>query len=332
MQAYVVTAPHEAAWTDLPEPVPAPNEALVRIDVCGICNSTDAELRAGVQPYRPAFPYLLGHESVGEVLEVGSEVTSFKVGDRITRAGAILPGDERDGIRSAWGAFSQLGLAREGSRAHVVLPGGLEPEIAFLAIALAETRAWLEQVAELGDDVAGKPVVVVGTGIAGLTLTHWAKLRGGDPVITLGRREERLTMARVRGADHGFLAEDPALPEQVREATGGARAAVLLGAIGKPAAIAGLVPLLAPGGLLAIYGAAPGDAYQAATDALPEGIRWCRPGPEEFRYTRQCAEGLLDGTMDHRLWLTHVWERPEIETAFRQVAAGEVLKGCVRLR
>lgn len=337
MKALVVSGPEEFGWVDIPPPEPKANEALCRIEVCGICNSTDRELIALTQPYKPNVPFVLGHESVGTVVEVGAEVTRYRVGDQVTRVAAIFPGEERDGLYSGWGGFAEYGIVRDDpsnytSMRQVVLPGELEPERAFLSISLAETRAWLEQVTEMHGDVAGRPVVVLGTGVAGLTATYWAKARGAVPLITLGRRPERLALARRCGADLALRSDDPELGARVRDATSGRMAAVLIEAIGKPAALPAFYPLLAASGVLAVYGAAPAAEYEAAWAQLPEGVRHCRPGPEEHRYTRRVAEEMLRGEIDTSLWLSHVWEADEIEAAFEQVAAGEVVKGCVRMR
>jgi threonine dehydrogenase-like Zn-dependent dehydrogenase len=330
MKALVVTAPNVFGWQDLPMPIPGPEQALVRIEACGFCNATDRELIAGVQPYRPPFPFILGHEAVGTVVEVGSACTEFKVGDRVTRpnCGALA------GFASGWSGFAEYGLVMSGqadynAQRQLALPPGLEPEWAFMAISLAETRAFLDQVIEASRPISGAPVVVVGTGINGLTLTHWAKRLGAAPVVTLGRRAERLELARAGGADAVVNLRDPDCAAAVRDLTGGG-AALLLEAIGQPAVLAGFGPLLAPDGLVGIYGAADGAAYRAAAEALAPAVV-LQPGPEEQRYTRAMAEEILAGTVPAALWRTHVWEPAAFPEAVAAVARGEVVKGCVRL-
>lgn len=338
MKAVVVTAKGEYDWQEIALPEPGPNEALVKIEVCGICNTTDAELIDGTQSGTPKLPFVLGHESVGTVIETGAEVTKYKVGDRVTRAAAIAPGEQRDGLFSGWGAYAQYGLVRDAAPGsytpdrQIVLPEGCEPDDAFMSISLAETRAWLEQVTEQCGSLAGQAVLVVGTGIAGLTLTRWARLLGADPVITLGRRRERLVLAQRSGAHLALQSNDEHLAEQVKDRTGGRLCKFLLEAIGKPDLLPSFVPLLAPQPVVAIYGAAPAAQYEAAYAQLPEGHTHLRPGPEEHRYVAQIARELRDRVIDPGLWRTQLWEMDEIHEAFGQVAAGEVVKGCVRIR
>ncbi|MBO4252425.1 alcohol dehydrogenase catalytic domain-containing protein [Streptomyces griseorubiginosus] len=82
MKAAVVPEAN-APWVlqDVAMPTAGPHQVLVRIHACGVCY-TDALLAQGVLTLRP-FPMVLGHEGVGEVVAVGSGVTSRQVGDRV---------------------------------------------------------------------------------------------------------------------------------------------------------------------------------------------------------------------------------------------------------
>ncbi|MCC7492289.1 MAG: alcohol dehydrogenase catalytic domain-containing protein [Fimbriimonadaceae bacterium] len=335
MRALVVTGPEAWEWADLPLPRPAADEALVRIETCGFCNSTDRELIRGDQPYRPATPFILGHESVGTVVEVGAACQRYRVGDRVTRAAAILPGDQRDGLSSGWGGFAEYGLVRDAagnytSDRQVVLAPALAPEDAFLSISLAETRAFVEQVAEATGPLLGAAAVVVGTGVAGLTLTRWLRSAGCRLVVTLGRRPERLLLARRCGAHLALDSSAPDLAEQIRAHHGGALATHLFEAIGRPALLPSFAPLLQPDAVVAIYGAAAGSAWDAVYAQLPAGLRPLRPGPEEHRYTRLVSEDLLAGRLEAGFWRSHLWTPDEFGAAIAQIDAGQVIKGCVR--
>jgi len=82
MKAAVVSKKN-APWVleDIPKPEAGPHQVLVKIHACGICY-TDALMAQGALSYRP-FPLILGHEGVGEVVEVGDGVKFRKVGDRV---------------------------------------------------------------------------------------------------------------------------------------------------------------------------------------------------------------------------------------------------------
>ena len=66
---------------DLPVPVPSPDQVLIKISVCGICHTEIDEIEGRLVP--PKFPIVLGHEIVGRVHAVGSEVRKYRLGDRV---------------------------------------------------------------------------------------------------------------------------------------------------------------------------------------------------------------------------------------------------------
>jgi len=65
---------------DLPKPVPGPKEILIKISACGVCHTELDEIEGRIQP---KLPIVLGHEVVGRVKSLGSEVTAFNLGDRV---------------------------------------------------------------------------------------------------------------------------------------------------------------------------------------------------------------------------------------------------------
>ena len=81
MKAAIVPEVH-AKWQlkDVPTPKPGPDQVLIKVHASGICY-TDVHLTEGILPAR--FPNTLGHEPVGEIVELGQNVTSRKVGDRV---------------------------------------------------------------------------------------------------------------------------------------------------------------------------------------------------------------------------------------------------------
>ena len=85
MQAAVAPAVN-SSWQvkDIPQPQPGPNQVLVKMHASGICY-TDVHQTLGHLP--GSFPRILGHEPVGEIVAVASDVTTRKVGDRW-----VLPG------------------------------------------------------------------------------------------------------------------------------------------------------------------------------------------------------------------------------------------------
>jgi propanol-preferring alcohol dehydrogenase len=82
MRAMVLKQPGQPLkLMEVPVPVPQPEQVLIRVHACGVCR-TDLHVVDGELPH-PKLPLILGHEIVGTVVEIGSAVKQFKVGDRI---------------------------------------------------------------------------------------------------------------------------------------------------------------------------------------------------------------------------------------------------------
>jgi threonine dehydrogenase-like Zn-dependent dehydrogenase len=339
VKGLVVTSDHTLELRTVGDPAPGPYEALVRIRACGICSTTDQELVRGTQPYNRDYPCLLGHEAVGEVVAVGAKVRNFRPGDWVTRPVGIWPGTRRDGLASAWGGFAELGLVRDrlamaadgdrslledytALRQNAVDARGLDPAALVLAISLAETWSWTWQLPALG----GQAVCVAGTGIAGLSIALWARLAGARTVAVLGRRAERLALARQVGADLCLDTGDARWAETLRAATGGGPA-VFCEAVGSPALLAAGVAALRPGGVAAVYGVAPGGDHRFDRGLLTEGRTLATPEAREHLALPQVLELMRRGAVPVAALMTHRWPLERYAEAFAAVARGEVVKG-----
>jgi threonine dehydrogenase-like Zn-dependent dehydrogenase len=341
MNALVVTAGHTLELRDVPQPKIGPYEALVRIRACGICSTTDREIIKGTQPFHSTYPCLLGHEAVGEVVEVGGKVASFHAGDLVTRPAAIWPGQSRDGLASGWGGFAEWGLvrdrhalARDGDANALnnytavrqnVVPTGLDVPAAVLGISLAETASWLRHI----PSVVGRHVCVAGTGIAGLSLALWCKLAGACSVTVLGRRPERLKAALDVAADHALACGDD-VAAAVKDITGGG-ADFFLEAVGSKDLLRTGLALLRPGGTVAIYGVTPDLKFDLEWSWLPPDVRVMTPPAEEHLAYAWVADLLRRGIVPQSKLLTHRWPLADYSKAFAAVAAGDVIKGILEM-
>ena len=90
MKAAVVTESGKLEIRDVPMPQLGPYDVLVKSKNCygATCAGTDIHLMDGLHPYPVTFPTILGHESVGRVVEIGSKVRNLQVGQLISRVGA----------------------------------------------------------------------------------------------------------------------------------------------------------------------------------------------------------------------------------------------------
>jgi L-iditol 2-dehydrogenase len=321
-------------WSvELQIPQVGPYTALVRIETCGICNSTDHKLIEGTMGWAPPFPIILGHESVGRVMEVGPKVRRFKVGDRVTRP-IYLPPDGADNgghYNAAMGGLAEYGIVRDAmamaedgdpslrgdynALRQNVVPEHLGARDAALAISLAETASVLRHL----PNARGLKIVVAGTGVAGLAFMLWFKLAGAR-VIALGRRAERLQKARELGTDDVIDTRQSGFMDSLREAAGGAVDG-LIEATGDAPLAEQILGALAPDGFACAYGVPPTGTKYAS--------RWRTAVVEEHLSYDWVADLLARGWVKPEWFVSHEWEFRDVLRAFEQAARGEVLKGFV---
>ncbi len=342
MKALIVTEPGRLTLGELSSPKPGPFEALVRIRGCGLCATTDRELIKGRQPYHKDYPAVLGHEGVGEVVELGTKVSSFKVGDLVTRPTAIWPGTKRDGLASAWGGFAEWGIVRDRlamaaagdasllndytALRQQIVPSGLSVADAVLSISLSETSSWFRHL----PPVAGKTVCIAGTGIAGLSMILWSVFAGAEKIFVIGRRAERLRLAVELGADHGLNINDGPLRPRLVALNGGRGVDFFLEAVGQRDQVQVGLSLLAPGGLVAIYGVP--EKLEYAPLALGDGPGWAGVAhlPAEEHRTHRWVCGLIKrGLIPTSKLMTHHWPLASFAEAFANER--EVVKGWLQI-
>ena len=192
---------------DIPMPTVSDYTAVVKTLACGICNGTDVKLREGHLNGFDTYPAVLGHESVGRVVETGKKVISYKKGDLVLRSGLD---DMPPLYHSLWGSFGEYGrvtdyqaMARDGVAADIsdisqqVIPSEIDPVDGVMIITLKEVCAAVKRLG-VGP---GDYVAVSGCGPVGLALVKFCKLAGASYVALSGHHDERLGVAKKLGAD-----------------------------------------------------------------------------------------------------------------------------------
>ncbi|SDS59409.1 alcohol dehydrogenase catalytic domain-containing protein [Jiangella sp. DSM 45060] len=266
MKALVYHGPGRRSWEDVPDPaVKSPDDAVVRVDCVTICG-TDLHILAGdvatAEPGR-----VLGHEAVGTVEEVGSNVRTIAPGDRvlvscISACGRCRYCREARYGQCLGGGGWVLGHRIDGTQAERVrvpfadtsvyrLPADVSDEDAVL---LADILPTSYEVGVLAAGVRpGDTVVVVGAGPVGLAAILTARLFSPAHVIAVDPAPGRRQAAAAVGADV-LLDPDDDVPARVRDLTDGLGADVAVEAVGIPATFESCVELVRPGGHVANVG------------------------------------------------------------------------------
>ncbi len=331
MNALIVAEKGRLEIVDIPQPVTGPYDALVRMEVCGICNSTDIKLIDGEMYWAPPFPFILGHESVGVVIERGKKVRNFKIGDRVTRPTAYFPGNTGK-LNVANGGFAELGIVRDGRamaadgdnsliddyhvNRQLVVPGHLTPLDASLSISLSETASTLNHLPA----VKGKKILVAGAGVVGLSFALWVKLAGGL-VIVLDRRRHSLEMAEKMGADEVVNSENLNFLDRIEEASLG-KLDGIIEATGDVSLAETLLNVLKPDGFACAYGVPP--------KAISYSNRWIPAIVEEQKNYYRIADLVLQNLIKTEWFITNTWSFEQIVEAFNSVRKGIVLKGFIQ--
>jgi len=259
---------------------PGPGEAIVRIELAGICG-TDVHLWLGQLPV--PLPVVLGHETVGRLEALGEGLTHdwrgnpISVGDRVCWASSISCGEcyfcrvkrqpTRCRTRKAYGISYSADVAphlRGGYAQQIHLRAGtsifrLPEELSTDAVvgagcALSTAIHGVERCpVEWGDSV-----IVQGTGPVGLAAIAVAKQAGATRILAIGGPPHRLELARKFGADEVIdiaAVPDIALRREMAQAfTGGYGADVVIECVGYPDAVNEGIELPRDGGKFLILG------------------------------------------------------------------------------
>ena len=261
MKAAVLVKPYQLEIREVPKPVPAPGEVLIKVDVCGVCG-TDVNLYTG--KYTGRWPVIIGHEFAGTVAEVGEGV-SIPLGTRVTA-------DPNESCGACYWCHSgkstfcenmaAYGVLRDGGFAEYVLvsqrgvyptPANLDPELA----SFAEPVSCAVHGADQAGYRPGDTILITGDGPMGLLQTQLAAQSAPARLIVVGHHEGKLSMARQFGATDVLLSGRDDVPVAVKEATNGLGVDVAVVAVGKSEAIEQALGLVRKGGKLVIFGFPP---------------------------------------------------------------------------
>ena len=199
----------------------AAGQVLVRIRYSGICGAQVNEIDAVKGPDK-FLPHLLGHEGIGEVVDVGELVKSVQVGDTVVLHWMPGEGTQSDPATYTWqGAKLNAGWVTTLSEYTVASENRLTRittsinERFIPLFGCAATTAWGSLVNDarcrLGDSV-----VVLGTGGVGLLVVEAARAAGAHPIIAVDVHETRLSSAVDMGATAAFLAQTVGLDGVIR--------------------------------------------------------------------------------------------------------------------
>jgi NADPH2:quinone reductase len=250
IRVHELGGPEVLRYEEVPDPVPGPRDALVRIEAAGV-NYIDVYHRTGLYKVAPP-PFILGQEAAGTVAAVGAEVSEVEVGERVAYTNVL-------------GAYAEL--AAVPAARLVAVPDGVTTRQAAAAMLQGMTAHYLSS--STYPLAAGDTCLLhAAAGGVGQLLCQMAKLRGARVLATVGS-DEKAEIARRAGADEVIVYTRQDFASEVKRLTGGRGVQVVYDGVGRATSDQGL-GCLAPRGLMALFGQSSGpvppfDPGQLAT-------------------------------------------------------------------
>ncbi|HBM76456.1 MAG TPA: L-threonine 3-dehydrogenase [Clostridiaceae bacterium] len=285
------------------------DDIIVKNHLIGICGSDKSFYRGFLPPrtaeFRqdPKFPFLLGHESGGTVVAVGSKVSEFAVGDKVMSFG--------------WNNNYAEYFSAKAFQLQPV-PYDLDMDIASLGEPIScAMYSGLNSGVQLGDTVA-----VMGAGFAGQIIAQCAKKKGAHCVIVVDVLEGKLNLAKQLGADVviNSMEQDPVTA--VKELTGGIGADVVIEAAGTAESFNSASELIKHNGRFVFYSWVTTPVTLNISRWHDDGIEFINTclvhhtWHERFVWTPKALRPVAQGTINVKALITNEFKLSDIKAGF----------------
>lgn len=329
MKALVKQYAEPGLWLmDVPEPETGPGDVLIKVLRTGICG-TDLHIRSwdGWAQQAVSTPLVLGHEFVGEVAAVGSDVADIAVGDLVSGEGHLVCGKCRNclaGRRHLCRSTVGLGVGRNGAFAEYV--------------ALPASNVWVHR-AKVDLDVAaifdpfgnavhtalsfplvGEDVLITGAGPIGIMAAAVARHAGARNVVITDVSESRLEIARKAGATLALNVAESDIADAQRQLGLKEGFDIGLEMSGRPEAMRDMVANMTHGGRIAMLGL-PAEEFAVDWSKIVTSMITVKGiyGREMYE-TWYAMTVLLEGGLDISPVITGSYAHQDFDAAFDEAA------------
>ncbi len=335
MKALVKARPEPGLWLeDVPEPAVGINDVLIKVERTGICG-TDLHIHAWDAWARQAVPVplIIGHEFVGEVADVGSNVNDFHVGELVSGEGHLVCGRCRNcmaGRRHLCANTRGVGVNHPGAFAeYLVLPmtnvWHHDPSVDHDIAAIFDPFGNAVHTA-LSFPVLGEDVLITGAGPIGLMASAVVRHAGARHVVVTDVNQHRLALAEQMGATRALNVSDASIESVQQEL--GMREGFDIGLemSGNPDALGSMVANMAHGGRIAVLGV-PTKPIAIDFNLLVFNMLTLKGiyGREMYE-TWYAMTAMLQSGLDVSPVITHRFGAADFAEAFATAASGEAGK------
>jgi threonine dehydrogenase-like Zn-dependent dehydrogenase len=344
MRASVYHGTGDVRVENVPDPViQKPTDAVVRITHACICGS-DLWFYRGLDDWKPG--WRTGHEWMGIVEDVGSEVRNIKKGDRVLAPFAFSDGTCEfcgKGLQTScvqgdfWGGKSNDGGQAEAIRAPfadgtlVSIPKEVDGDDDILTkiLPLTDVMSTGHHAAVSAGVGQGSTAAVIGDGAVGLCGVLAAKRLGAERIIILGRHQKRLEIARRFGATDVVSSRDEQAIEEVLELTKGGAESVLE-CVGSESSMDTAISIARPGGAIGYVGVPHGSETINLSKMFRSNIRLGGGVAPARAYIPELLTDVLAGKLDSSPVLDLTVDLDGVASGYAAMDKREAIKVMVR--
>lgn len=325
MKALVIEKENTICLKEVPKPVPADDEVLIKVKAGGFCGSDVHIFKGGhVQKY----PVIPGHEFSGIIEEVGKNVRHFKAGDRVAADPNIFC-ENCDACKANHQIhckdLSVLGSLRDGAFAeYVTVPERCVFDIGdldFIQASMAEPLGCVINSHNKFEIPIGSTVLIMGAGTIGLMQMKISKQRGAARVVMIDIKDEQLKKAEELGADIVLKSDENVVAKLKEIAPDGFE--IVIDATGVPKCVEMGIGLVKYAGKMIVFGACPAGSSCSINpfDIFMKDIQIIGSYALEKTLGQSIAM-LKNGAIDLKPMVGKVFTIDEAEEMFLEFAAG----------
>lgn len=331
IKAAVVHSPYNIGLAEVPLPEPGPDDIVIRVVACGICGS-DVHCFEG-KHFMVTFPRVLGHEFAGVVAEVGKNVRSLQVGDRVCAETNIpcgkceicLSGHPRLCKEKLVLGFNADGGYAEYARLPAVNAVKVPDHVSLEHAAVAQPMGvCLHALRDRGDIKPGQTVAIFGAGPVGLGGVAVAKVNGCR-VISIDADAQRLEVAKQIGADETINVLEEDVVDRVLALTGGKGVERVVEVVGgeQDATLQQAVKIAKRTGIVLVVGTFAQNKATLPVNDVRAGEIDIRGSHGQYLTYQDCIELVASGKVNLMPMLTHEIGLDEVERGLRLMKTRE---------
>ncbi len=332
MKSLVKAKAEKGIWLqDTPKPEVGHNDLLIKIRKTAICG-TDMHIYNWDEWSQNTIPVpmVVGHEYVGEVVELGQEVRGFEIGDRVSGEGHITCGHCRNcraGRRHLCRNTTGVGVNRPGAFAEYLvipafnafkIPHNISDELAAIFDPFGNAVH-----TALSFDLVGEDVLITGAGPIGIMAAAVARHVGARHVVITDINPYRLALAKKMGATRAVDVSKESLKEVMHELGMSEGFDVGLEMSGVPAAFRDMLDNMNHGGKVAMLGIPPSDVAINWNQVIFKGLVIKGIYGREMFETWYKMASLLQSGLDLSPIITHQYDIDDFQQGFEQMGSGE---------